>query len=51
MKLIETIQIVKAAGEQSLLLGKKGKVYTNVSPVKEFQSLFYWKGGAKPGSR
>lgn len=40
MKLIETIQIVKAAGEQSLLLGKKGKVYTNVSPVKDNKDCY-----------
>jgi len=33
MKLIETIQIVKAAGELGFLLGKIGRVYTNVVPV------------------
>jgi len=41
MKLIETIQIVKAAGEQSLLLCKKGKVYTNVAPVDDAVNDFY----------
>ena len=35
MKLIETIQIVRAAGEQTLLLGKKCRVYTNVAPVDD----------------